>query len=226
MADAPIPCIPPPYGVLWCASQQSSTRQHKKSLISGTIRTFQSKKNRHAETRILPPWTAPPPPPPPLSIGNLGCSKVGLGGPVTPALFGCRRVQPGGSRDPPPPPIRSKNPTALCQWYIEDPSAISSGLGNVNHQFQKNSNQCVHPEVPGGRLTQPLPPPPPPPVSMPPPGVGHGQRWGRTRSLTNKEAPPPPPPPRGLLLLQRPLAKGSHFPCDLSFGPLSVAGKY
>ena len=39
-------CLPliSPYGVLWCASQQSSTRQHNKSLISGTIGAFRLKK--------------------------------------------------------------------------------------------------------------------------------------------------------------------------------------
>ena len=32
----------PPSGVVWCASQQSGTRQHNKSLISGTTGAFRS----------------------------------------------------------------------------------------------------------------------------------------------------------------------------------------
>ena len=47
----------PPYGVLWCASQESSTRQHNKSLIGGTIGAFRSGR-RVAEGAELLPGTA------------------------------------------------------------------------------------------------------------------------------------------------------------------------
>ena len=45
-------CPPPPlpYGVVWSASQQSSTRQHNKGLISETIGAFRSGR-RVAPTR-------------------------------------------------------------------------------------------------------------------------------------------------------------------------------
>ena len=47
-------CQPPPYGVLWCASQESSTRQHNKSLISGTIGAFRSGRRVAEGAELLP----------------------------------------------------------------------------------------------------------------------------------------------------------------------------
>ena len=59
---------PPPCGVLWSASQQSSTRQHNKNLISGTRGCF-GQKITDTQTKIdtppLPHTQQPPPPPPP-----------------------------------------------------------------------------------------------------------------------------------------------------------------